>query len=249
MDLKEAIAALAAADRTEVIAALKADAPGLQQALFQEGHDVGYGKKHGELTAAESKVTELTSQVSTLTKDVDKLKKNPAVAELHTQYGQEIETLKAANAATVAELKGKITSSKADATTASLRAMLTSGAKRLDPDYAGVLTEKADTRARIKVADDGSIQILQAGKDIPIGAHTVEAALTVFAEELKAAAPAKFVLADTDKGGGTLQQRAPIPAGTGLAASIRETVAKEAAAVQERRPPGSRVRPGHERTT
>src|SRR5690606_21712987 len=80
----------------------------------------------------------------------------------------------------------------------------------VDRDYAQVLSEKADLRARLKPSDDGGgVQVLQAGKDIPIAPSGALTALDVLADELFATVPEKWVLAKTDTGSGDRSGGAP----------------------------------------
>lgn len=229
MGVNEAIAELAKADRTEVLAALEKDAPGLHQAVFQKGYDNAHGKFKGDLATADGKVTGLTAEVTKLTGEVETLKKHPGTAELHTQYGNEIAALKNGHATEVAGLKGKIAEGDQKAITSTLRSLLTTGTKDspkvLDADYAAVQLEKPEIKARIKLVD-GGFQILQAGKDIPIAAQTTDAALAILAEELKTSAPSKFVMANTDVGGGNQQRLTPVTGAPNkvLADAIRESV-------------------------
>lgn len=193
---------LAHTNREEVVTLVEKEGAPIFQGIFQKGFDNGYGKKAGELTTATARVTELEGQLATTQGEVTKLKANPDTAALHVQYGTEITKVKADAATREAELQAVIVSERQTGRMSDLLTALTTGDKPLQRDYAEVLTEKAETKRRIKVNADGSWHVLQQGKDIPIAAQTPQAALALLADELKAAAPAGLVLVGTDKGGG-----------------------------------------------
>jgi hypothetical protein len=216
-------------DKDKQAAAIQANAGGLYQHIFQSGHDVGYGKKGAELTAAQGKVTALEGEVVTLKTEVTTLKSAPDTKALHDQYGREIQTVKDKATARETELLGNLRTERHGQAKAKLRTALGKGEKRLVEAFADVLVEKADVIARIKIGDDGTRQVLQAGKDIPFAATDFDAQLGMLAEELKGSAPADFVLVGTDAGGGTGAKGAPhTPPST--FDKIREDVKKQAAA-------------------
>lgn len=224
-ELIKALKALSDADRAKFGTTLQNEAPALYQSVFQAGHDVGYGKKGAELVAAQGKVTELEGRITALDTEVTKLKSNPDTAALHKQYAEERDKLVKEHAEAMSKVTGQIVSEKTSRYVTQLQQLLTAGEKRLQGDYATVLTEKADVRGRIKVNADGSWQVLQKGKDIPFAAATPEAAIAMLADELKSEAPAAFVLAGTDSGGGVTNGSSPLPpAGGSVFDKIRAEV-------------------------
>lgn len=235
------IAALQAAgeDKAKQVAALKAEGGGLFQAVFQEGHDTGYGKKHGELTTAQTRVTALEGELTTVKDEVTKLKSNPDVAALHTQYAGEIKTIKDAALAKETALANTLRAERTNAARATLKAALKSGDKVLVDAFADVLAEKGDVIGRIKVGDDGAVTVLQAGKEIPFAAATAEAALAMLADELKGTAPAEFVKVGTDVGGGQRRVPGAPPATKNTFDKIREDVKASASPKDGIKPHGA----------
>lgn len=232
-------ALLAHGNKDEVVQLIEKEGAPLFQSIFQRGFDNGYGKKAGELETANAKVTDLQAKVTAQDGEIAKLKANPDTAALHAQYGQEIAKVKADAEARERELRATLETERKTMRTRDLRALLTTGEKRLDADYADVLLEKPDVKSRVKINADGTFQILQKGKDIPIAAQTPEAALAIMADELKAEAPPRFVLVGTDTGGGLdtggrsgFSAGAPT-GGAALAESIRASVKAAGAAAPE----------------
>ena len=225
------------ANREEVVALVEKDGAPLFQSIFQKGFDNGYGKKGGELTTATTRIATLEGELTAARTEVDKLKANPDTASLHAQYTTEIAGIKKGAEEREAALRSTVVAERQTSRMGDLLAELISGNEPLQRDYAIVLTEKAETKRRIKINGDGSWQVLQQGKDIPIAAQTPEAALKLLAAELKAAAPAGLVMVGTDRGGGLTGGRADITqtstGGAALAASIRESVKASVAVAPE----------------
>lgn len=244
--LLEALKALLAhGNREEVVQLVEKEGAPIFQGIFQRGFDTGYGKGHGELETATAKVTELQGKVTTVETENAKLKANPDTAALHAQYGQEITKLKGDAEREANTLRGTIADERQTVSMRDLRTHLVDeGDKRLRPVYADVLLQKAEVRTRVKVNADGTRQVLQKGKDIPIAAQTFEAALAIMAGELKAEAPSDFVLAGTDAGGGIggiggRSTTTTQPSGSAaLAESIRASV-KNAPATDAPKPHGA----------
>jgi len=230
MTLAEAIAFLATADRAEVQAAIEKDLPGLYQQVFQKAHDVGYGKKAGELTKAEAKIAELGNQITGLETKVAELgTKSPDIAKLHEQYGQQIRELTAAKDAEVSTARGELNNMQYSAGLNRIRNKLVG--LGLDPDYAEAQLERPTIRSRIKNDGGGKLSILQAGKDIPIAGESIEQVEAAFAKELFDASPAKFRVSGADSGAGAgADTRGEPGAKPSLADEIRKEVADKQAA-------------------
>jgi hypothetical protein len=227
MEMKEAIAFLMGADRSEVIASLEKDAPGLYQQMFQRGHDVGYGKKNAEVTAAENKAKALVDEKAALEKKVEELsKEKPDVAKIHADYAREISTIKELSAKQLTDLNSTLAAERESVRFATIESRLV--ANGMDPDFAKVQLAKPDVRARIKA--DGSI--LQAGKEIPIVATGGTNVEDLFAKELVDAAPAKFRTSSSDKGSGDTTDGGA-PGGANLFDKIRAEVKDEQKVMKE----------------
>ncbi len=238
---KALIDALTAAgdDKEKQAAAIQTHGGSVYQLIFQNGHDVGYGKKHGELTTAQTKATELEGRVATLSTELTTLKSAPDQKALHDQYGAQIKDLTTKAEQTASGLKAQLTKERKAAKVAVLRDALLTGAKRVEKDYADVLIQRADVVDRVKMNEDGTWQVLQKGKEIPIAAQTPDAALTLLADELKAETPPKFLLVGTDTGAGTTTGTVTTTVGGNQFDKIREAVKAEANAPNAIKPHGS----------
>lgn len=226
--LKEALALLLGhSNQDEVVSLVETQGSGLFQKIFQKGHDVGYGKKHAALDRATEELTGIKAKLATAEEQITTLKANPETKAIHEQYAGQIKSLTDAAKARETELLTGIRKERHSSHLSTLRTALKA---KLQPDYADVLLEKGENSDRIKVNDDGTWTVLQKGKDIPLAAQTPEAALSILADELVAGAPAGFVLAATDAGGGMGQNgqgKSQTPTGAAAtAASIREGVKK-----------------------
>lgn len=233
MDLNAAIAVLMGADRAAVLQALEKDAGPIHQAVFQKGHDVGYGKKAGELSTAQGKVTELETKITKLETDLTEARKDkPDLAAVHKQYQDAARETTEKHQQEVTRLTGLLQGSAIESAVRDLRSKLV--VKGVHPDMAQVLTEKAELRQRFKVDDDRSVTILQAGKDIPIVASGTMAALDVLVDEVFKTVDAKFITANTDAGSG--DRGTGTPTGEALYDKIRkETVEQGAAEAGQRK--------------
>lgn len=187
------------ANRDAVVAAMQKNA----QPIFQHIHDIGHSAAHKTarvqtkdlekkladaqeaLTAAETRLTEATAN-------------QPDVSKVHDQYKAEIQTLKAAHASALADMKASQVADKRERAKADLVASLVS--KGVDKDYAEVQVAKAEGRMRF--SEDGSLEILQAGKEIPFAPGDGQTAVGLLAEEIRTATPTKFVSTNADSGSG-----------------------------------------------
>ena len=77
-----------------------------------------------------------------------------------------------------------------------LRAHLTG----LDPEYARFRAAEAATRLRTK--DDGTVELLEAGSEVPVQIPAGKTPYDVLAEEITKAAPAALRISGADNGGG-----------------------------------------------
>lgn len=250
--LAEAIAALIAAPQAEVIAALKKDATPLVNVINQEGFNNGYGKKQGEFDTLKVAADKSAADLVTMTAERDKLARGlPAdVAAVRTEHQQEVTRLTEQHKAELKARDEAIVAERTSNVVTSLRTRLqapkdSKGQPRraVREVYATVATQDKAVRDRIKPLPDGTFQVLQAGKQIPVAAATTEEALDVLAEELAAGAPSDMVVANTDAGGGVLPG-GPVQPDAGEYAKIREEVKTQAAKTGDVKPHGAFSRLG-----
>jgi hypothetical protein len=243
-ELLEAVKLLAAhGDKGAIIKLLKDHAGGIHQAVFQEGHNIGYGKKEGELTEANAKVTTLTSEKTQLAKDLEDARKaNPDLAKIQETHAATIAQLQERHKAEMDEVTGKVNTMELGQG----RAALAKALKDLgvDPDYADtVMVHRDDVVKRIEIEKGtGKHLFLQAGGSIPIVSGDGKAAAMILAEELVKGVDPKWIAAEGDRGAGRNTHGAPGDAASKVAKLVDEAQ-KE---VKERREAagGNKVGPG-----
>lgn len=242
--LIEALKALAdgKGDKDEAAKLLKEHAGAIHQVVFQEGHNVGYGKKAGELKAAEERATTLTSENAQLKTDLEKARQsNPDLAKVHGEYQTTIAELKKTHQTEVDGLKGKLKGNRIDGGKSALTEALVS--QGVDRDYAStVLVNREDVIPRIGVnATSEEVEYLQAGGTIPIVTSGDKKPVQLLAEELAKGVPAKFRTSNADGGAGG-QPGGP-GGGQGSVAQLAEQIRKEAKERREAQGP-EKVGPG-----
>lgn len=227
--LIEALKALAEGkgDKAEVAKLFKEHAGAVHQLVFQSGHDVGYGKKAGELTTAQEQVTTLTSENTQLKTDLQKARdQNPDLAKVHTEYQGQIAELKKKHEADLAAVNGKLAAKDLSLGKGELvKALVDQG---VDPDYAStVLANREDVVSRIKPEPSG-IQFMQAGGTIPFAAAGEKSPAALFAEELVKTVQPKWIVAKGGPGAGPADQSGNVPpAAATLIKEIREQAKAE----------------------
>jgi hypothetical protein len=232
-ELLEAVKKLLAhPNKDEVVSTIQKEAPAVYQAIFQPGFDNGYGKKAGELDAVATKLKTVEGELTSTKTELTALKNAPDQQAIHKQYGDQIATLTADAKKRESELQATLNTEREARVITSLESYLTTpdkAGKRVDRDYAKVTLEKSEVRKRIKVAADGSVQILQKGKEIPFSG-TADEAMKALEAELRGEAPPKFILVGSDTGGGTSSTGAATGEGSddkAFADSIRDSVKKD----------------------
>lgn len=229
MDIGEAIRALLGVeDRTAVIAALQKDGRELYQAIFNKGHATATEK-------LEQRITALTEQVSTAQAEAtaaktalaDAEKNKPDVTTIRQQYEQQITDLKERHKAEIGKEREGRKAERLERTKGELKRALVID-HGIDKDYAEVLVERADVRARLTFSDKGDLEILQAGKTIPIVVGDGQNAVGLFAEELKGGVDPKWVTSKADNGTGGQRDQ---PGGSG--GDLYEQIRAEAKPAQQ----------------
>lgn len=216
MNLDELLAALSQAlgeNRDDLISGIEKKVGGLYQVIFQKGHDVGYGKKNHEITAANDKIAKLSNDIAAREQAIEELKaegpeKHKKVIE---GYKAEIATLTEAHKQAIAQKDAVLSQERLDRSIADLKARLI--ARGVMPDYADVKLQSQEVRNRIKFEPDGSRQVLQAGKDIPFAVTGTEDALDLLANELHSATPQNWQTSKVIPGSGDGQPQNGAPMG------------------------------------
>jgi DNA polymerase III gamma/tau subunit len=183
-------------------AALKKLAQPIYQAVFNQGHSAATEKADATETELKASLEEAQKQAKEAQAKVDEMKKgSPDVAKITEQYEAQITELKEKHKAEKRELVTK-------AENASLEVHRKAAVDRLVEKHdiprlvAEVLLERAENSSRLKLKD-GKLQILQAGKDIPIVVDAEQDPLDVYTAELAGAVPAGLKVSNSDRGAGS----------------------------------------------
>lgn len=190
-------------DKAEVAKLLKEHAGAVHQVVFQEGHNVGYGKKAGELTEATEKATTLTSENAQLKKDLDQARQsNPDIAKIHTDHKAQVDDLQKKHQEELDAVKGKLKATKVDGGKSALTDELVK--LGVDRDYAKtVIANREDVVTRVRVDATGeAVEFLQSGGTIPIVQSGDKTPVQLLAEELAKGVPPKFITSQADGGAG-----------------------------------------------
>jgi len=198
MNLDEAIAALAEANKDEVAALLEKKAGGLHQAIFQKGYDVAHGRKVKDADQLKGEIDKLKSELALRTEELSKV--GSGQPDRVKAYEEELTRIRTEKAETEKVYQLKLLQKDRQRAIADLRAVLIR--KGVDPDYAEVLTQKATIESRVRVESDGSIQVMQEGKEIPIATEGSKAPLDALAEELVPKLDPKWLTSKVDAGSG-----------------------------------------------
>ncbi len=238
-ELDDALAVLAAhPNAEEVVTGLKAKAGGVHQGIYQQGFNVGYGKNAGELSAAQSKVTELTGQVASVTTERDDARKtNPDVSKIHADWQGKLDDQARAHTAELDKARGVVSTTALQRAQADLVGELVAqGVKRI---HAEAIAERRIVQDRLKPDPaTGEVSIYQAGTQIPLAPTDGKSAVQLLASELKSTASADMLSSNADAGaGGTT----PGAGGAGSAEfqKIRDAVKTESEKTQPVAPHGA----------
>jgi uncharacterized protein YdiU (UPF0061 family) len=203
MELSELVAKLLElfnADKTKVMTAIQVGAHGLYQTIFDKGHGEGLKKGRDEKKESDENVTKLTADLEKATNDLKTLReKTPDVETVRKQYQTEIDTLKETHKNEIKAEKERTKGIERKRVKAQLQAKLE---KKVKPAFAKVTVQDEDVDKRLRIKDDLSLEVLQAGKDIPFSPADGQDALDLLVDELVSKADAEWKLAEGDQGSG-----------------------------------------------
>lgn len=214
MELSELVKEIGTHGVDDVVKALQSNAHGIWQEIWNLGHANKTAAVKTDLETKETELTTAKAATSKLEGQLEQLRSSqPDTAKVREQYDTEIKELNDKHDKVVADLKTSRATSEVDREIATFQSRLV--AAGADPDYAEVLAQKSSNRERFRHEENG-VQILQAGKDIPIAAGDGKTALDVMVDEVISTIPARFVNSKADKGTGqrTNQQGAGGGSGT-----------------------------------
>jgi hypothetical protein len=219
--LAEQVSSLSKADAVEL---LKANNHAAWQEIWNAGHNTAHGKAKESEEAIQSQLEEAQAELEKTQKELEKIQsKQPDVAKIHEDYKAEIDALKTKHKEAIASKDQTIRDRELDRGKSSLRAALV--ATGVDPDFAEVMVQKENVLSRLRVDGDFHLNVLQDGREIPIQPNETKDAVQLFAEELKATVPPKFVAASGDRGSGS--KRPGSVGGGDHFANLRERISKE----------------------
>lgn len=202
MNLEQLLAELMKLDAAQVATALQEKAQPVFQHIFNKGHGAGLAKATDDKTRLEGQVASLTSQLSEKDNTIRTLTdKAPDVAAVRQTFEAQINQLTEKHKSELKAKDEEIQGERMSRARSDIRTKLVAGG--VDPDYADVLMEKPEIKKRMRFAKDGVLEVLQDKQDIPLTATKDKAVTDLFVEELVAAAPAKFLTVNSDRGSGT----------------------------------------------
>lgn len=183
MDAKELAAELGKLDRETAIAALREAAPGLNQAIYQDAFNLGYGKRSGETTEVAARLKEADAKLATVTSQLEEAKKaSPDLEKIHGQYRDQIEELQRAHAEALSKATRTIVQgARARVEMQLVDALVARGVKRRAAEHE---VQRRETSDRLQVADDGTVTILAKGGNIPLATTGAMTPTDAFIDEL-----------------------------------------------------------------
>lgn len=192
-------------DDAEIASRLQSDGHGVFQVIYDRGHSAATERGNSRTDELEKELAEEREKLeSTETQLTEEREKHPETEELRSEYQEEIREVRAESDEKISSLEKQLVNERRERAHSDLKAMLTSGQRHLDADYADVLTNKSDVRDRLRFDEDtGSLEVLQAGKQIALAPADGVSPLALLSKELKESAPSKFVEVSSDAGSGS----------------------------------------------
>ena len=196
MDLEQLLAEIAKHPVDAVVGGLK-KIQTIYQPIFNDGHRVATAALREDLTKKDTELAKATKATTDLQSEFDQFRaKNPTAAELQRQYNDAI----AAKDREIQKLKDEQVEErkklKIDSIVSKFQSKL---AEVVDPEVAGIRAEKK--RNRIQLPDETTVQIMQAGQQIPF-AGDVDAQIAALVEETVKEIPERFHRSDVVDGSG-----------------------------------------------
>lgn len=204
--MKELLAALQAlgdnADAKAIAAAVQQHAQAAYQVAYNAGHSTATQAKNTEIQTLTAERDQHKAASEKATQDLEaERKKHPELQQLRDQHAQEITRLNDAHKTEVKKLTDGAAEKDRQRAVADARAYLV-GEKKVDPVYADALLANPDVAKRIRLAQDGAVEFLQKGQDIPIAVGADQKAHALFGDSLLPDIPKKFVGSTADGGAG-----------------------------------------------
>lgn len=188
--------------------------------VFQDVHDKGHSAataaKQKDVDALSNQLTTARSTAEELQRKLDGIKEAPDIATMRQKFEEDERNLRKQQDESLAKQKqefegklqekdGIIINTRLSVAKKDLVGHLVSDKLSIDPDYANtVLIAKPEVTSRLKVNDDGSVQVLKKGStDMFIVPADGRTALDHLAEELAEGVDAKWKVSGAGRGSGT----------------------------------------------
>lgn len=202
MDLNELIQKLGEHPKDQVVTALKSGAHPVFQEVFNAGHSTATEQAKTDKQALETQLADVKADLDKATTRVQELEeKAPDVAKVREQYQTEITDLKTKHEQELEDRDQRLRNERMGRAVSDLRTKLVE--RGVDGEYAQVKVERADVRARLRHNDDGQLEVLQAGKEIPFQPADGKNALDLLADEIREGTDPKWITSNADRGSGT----------------------------------------------
>lgn len=182
----------------DAIDALQQHAHEVYQEIFDRGHGEATRKAREQTEQLERDLEQARSELEKREQRIERLEEEqPDVARIESEYQDEIAELKEEAREKMSNLRDQISSERMARARSDLTSTLVQ--EGVDRDYAEVQVHKAVDNGRIRHTEDGEVEVLQPGKEIPL---QVDDPLGSLAEEIHDRTPAKFRSSDADRGSG-----------------------------------------------
>lgn len=202
MELEELFTALMAhSDRKAVVKGLHEHAQPIYQLIFNRGHTAATSKGEEKATSLEEKITKLEADLAAAEKRAKEAEsKTPDAAAIRAELTQQLEAERAKHRDDLKALREAHKGTLQEREISNLQRLLVEAG--VEKRYAKVLAADPDVRKRLKIEDNGTLTVLQAGKDaIPVAVDEGKDPMSVLVAELKAETPAEFVTTGIDPNG------------------------------------------------
>lgn len=201
-ELDEAIQAIVAEHSTDDIAkSLQAHGREIWQVAFNEGHNSGARKSEALMEEAKGTLATTKADLDRATTRMKEMEDSqPDLAAIRDQHRTEIKEIKDGHKAELADRDQKVKDERLRNARIDLASTLEHECG-IDPDYAReVLVSKDEVRRRLSFAEDGSLMVLQLGRDIEIQPTEDKSAISILAEEIAKGVSPKWVTSKADRG-------------------------------------------------
>lgn len=203
-ELDEQIQALVAEHSTDEIAkSLRAHAREVWQVAYNDGHRSGAGSKRRDVEEAEKSLATVQGDLDKANQRIKELEDSqPDLAQIRDAHRQEVEELKAKQLAELEERNQSITSERLRNARSRLAYKL-EHEQGVDPEYAStIIVGRDEVQRRLTFNDDGSLVVLQQGKDIELVPTDKSDSLSLLAEELAQGVDPRWLTSKAGRGTG-----------------------------------------------